>query len=89
MFPKEYSKLSLSNNNNYLKNAIFTIIFAILSLEIVSQNINIVFQNAHINVAVNIAISVMLLSLYFVFSAFVDILYIEKIRQLNKKLYNN
>ena len=88
MFPKEYPELLLSNNN-YLKNAIFTIIFAILSLEILSQNINIVFQNAHINVAINIAIGVMLLALYFVFSAFLDILYIEKIRQLNKKLYNN
>ena len=52
----------------------------------VSQNIDIAVavQNAKINIAVDIAVGTMLLALYFVFSAFLDLLYIEKLRQINK-----
>lgn len=86
MFPQEYSEL-IFPKHNYLYNVIFTIVFAILSLEMVSQNINIAVavQNAKINIAVDIAVGTMLLALYFVFSAFLDLLYIEKLRQINKK----
>ncbi len=85
MFPQEYSEL-IPPKHNYLHNVIFTIVFAILSLEMVSQNIDIAVavQNAKINIAVDIAVGTMLLALYFVFSAFLDLLYIEKLRQINK-----
>ena len=86
MYPQEYPEL-IFPKHNYLHKVIFTIVFAVLSLEMVSQNINIAVavQNAKINVAVDIAVWTMLIALYFVFSAFLDLLYIEKLRQINKK----
>lgn len=85
MFPQEYPKLVFPASN-YLSNVIFTIIFAILSLEMVSQSMNIAVavQKANINIAVNIAIGIMLLALYFVFSAFLDMLYVERLRYIEK-----
>ena len=85
MFPQEYPKLVFSRSN-YLSKVMFTIIFAILSLEMVSQSMNITLavQKANINVAVNIAVGMMLLALYFVFSAFLDLLYTERLRYIEK-----
>lgn len=78
MFSQDYPKILLSRNS-YIVNAIFVIAFAILSLEIVSQNINI---------AIKIATGAMLLAMYFVFSAFSDMLYIERLRYLNDQQIN-